>query len=164
MTTKKLILAAIALVILGGGVFSLSQKNGTMPQNPTPTPTQQAQPTTMQQESASSSTMEKEGNTIIYNTDSGYAPAILTVKSGTTVTFKNESGSPMWTATGLHPTHRIYPGSDIAKCGTAEQSKIFDACKGYEKGESWPFTFNEKGTWKYHNHLRVSYTGTIVVE
>jgi len=62
----------------------------------------------------------------------------------------------------MHPTHTVYPGSDVKKCGSDES--IFDACKGLEQGESFSFTFNEIGSWGYHDHLRASTTGKIVVE
>ena len=64
----------------------------------------------------------------------------------------------------MHPTHKVYPGSDIEKCGTAEESNIFDACRGLKEGESYEFTFNEKGSWRYHDHLNIKNTGSIIVE
>jgi len=70
----------------------------------------------------------------------------------------------MWTASAFHPTHKAYPGSDIAKCGIQSQIGIFDACRGYGSGESWEFKFDEQGTWKYHNHMQANHSGTIVVE
>ncbi len=95
-------------------------------------------------------------------TASGFEPKTLTLKAGTTVTFVNEDSNKHWPASAMHPTHTVYPGSDIKKCGTDES--IFDACKGLTQGESFSFTFNEKGSWKYHDHIGVSSTGTIVVE
>ncbi|MEK6900589.1 MAG: cupredoxin domain-containing protein [Nanoarchaeota archaeon] len=95
-------------------------------------------------------------------TADGFQPKTLEVKAGTTVTFVNEDTAKHWPASAMHPTHTIYPGSGIEKCGTEEA--IFDACKGLGQGESFSFTFNEIGSWKYHDHLSVSSTGTIVVE
>lgn len=62
-------------------------------------------------------------------TKDGFVPKTLTVHAGDTVRFTNTDTSPHWPASDDHPTHRLYPGSDIAKCGTPEQSGIFDACK-----------------------------------
>ena len=95
-------------------------------------------------------------------TTTGFEPKMLTIKAGTTVTFVNEDANQHWPASAMHPTHTVYPGSDIKKCGSSES--IFDACKGLEQGESFSFTFTEKGSWKYHDHLGISSTGTIVVE
>ena len=95
-------------------------------------------------------------------TSTGFEPKTLTVKAGTTVTFVNEDSNKHWPASAMHPTHTVYPGSDIKKCASNEN--IFDACKGLVSGESFFFTFNEKGSWGYHDHLRSSSTGKIVVE
>ena len=93
----------------------------------------------------------------------GFSPATITVKKGTTVTFSNESGKDFWPASALHPTHTVYPGSSVEKCGTIDASKIFDACAGIKSGSSWSFVFNEVGSWKYHDHLSASRFGTVVV-
>ena len=60
------------------------------------------------------------------------------------------SSSTAWPASAFHPTHEVYPG--------------FDALKGINMGESYSFTFDKIGSWKYHNHLSPSVTGAIIVE
>lgn len=107
-------------------------------------------------------TNEGANKNTIKITASGFEPKTLTIEVGTTVTFVNEDSNKHWPASAVHPTHEVYPGSSIKKCGTGE--KIFDVCKGLAQGESFSFTFNEKGSWKYHDHLSISSTGTIVVE
>ena len=102
-------------------------------------------------------------NLITY-TDSGYAPNTITIKKGETVTWKNESKLLMWTASAVHPTHKAYPGTNIANCGTPAGSNQFDACRGVASGQSWSFKFDNVGTWGYHNHLKASDWGKIVVE
>ena len=102
--------------------------------------------------------VEEEGeNTILY-TDSGFSPALLTVSVGDVVIFENRSSRSTWVASALHPTHRLYPVSGGCIGST------FDACEGISSGFSWSFTFNERGTWRYHDHLNARFTGTIVVE
>ena len=91
-------------------------------------------------------------------TAEGFSPKTITIKAGDTVTFVNEDSNQHWPASAMHPTHNVYPES-----GGCIGSK-FDACKGLEQGESFSFTFNEKGSWKYHDHLSVPSTGTVVVE
>lgn len=95
---------------------------------------------------------------------SGYFPSTLTIKIGDTINFVNEDVRLTWPASDIHPTHTVYPGSSISKCGTSEENKIFDACKGLQQGESYSFTFNEAGTWSYHDHLSPGKKGTIIVE
>lgn len=101
--------------------------------------------------------------TVTY-TDSGYSPKEVIISQGGTVTFLNESSRTMWPATAIHPIHTIYPGSGILKCGTAEQPRIFDACKGITQSASWSFIFQEQGSWGYHDHLNISRTGKIIVQ
>jgi plastocyanin len=93
-----------------------------------------------------------------------FSPSTLRVSVGTRVTFRNDSTSSTWPASAFHPTHTVYPGSDIAKCGTADQGNIFDSCNGIQPTGEWSFVFLSAGTWHYHNHLNPSQTGTIIVE
>lgn len=96
-------------------------------------------------------------------TSSGFSPRTLTINAGDTVTWTNKDSRRHWPASASHPTHTIYPGSSISKCGTSAESEIFDACRGLSAGESYSFIFSEKGTWQYHDHLSTSRTGTIIV-
>jgi len=97
--------------------------------------------------------------------DGSFVPAELTIKQGDTVTWANKWTKDSWPASASHPTHEVYPGSGIEKCDTSEQSGIFDACKGLKPGESWSFTFNEKGSWGYHDHLNFpGKFGKVIVE
>lgn len=96
-------------------------------------------------------------NIVIY-TNNGYSPGTLRVKIGTTVTFKNESLAPMWTASDVCPTHRLYPTTGGCIGST------FDSCQEIGKDDSWQFKFDVIGTWKYHNHLNPEQKGTVIVE
>ncbi len=99
----------------------------------------------------------KETATITY-TDEGYSPAAVTVKKGGTVTFVNESSTGMWPASAVHPTHRAYPTTDGCLGST------FDACRRVEPGDSWTFSFDIPGRWRFHNHLTPTFVGSITVE
>lgn len=102
---------------------------------------------------------------LVSATDNGFSPSAVTIKRGETVRFvNNQSVAAMWVASAVHPTHTVYPGSGIAKCGTAAQSEIFDTCRGLNLGEFWEFTFENAGSWGYHNHLNPRQTGKIIVE
>ena len=101
---------------------------------------------------------------IIEFTEEGYLPSSLTINKGETVTFVNKADKSTWPASNVHPTHTVYPKSDIQKCGTSEEAKIFDACKELAKGETYSFTFNEEGKWEYHDHLSARKKGTIIVQ
>ncbi len=89
------------------------------------------------------------GRTMVAYTDSGFSPASVTVKVGTTVTFVNNSAKQMWVASAVHPTHQLLPG--------------FDQLKSVGKDGTYEYTFEKVGTWKYHNHVGPSDTGSVVV-
>jgi len=91
-------------------------------------------------------------------TDAGFSPRILTVKKGTTVSFKNTSSRPMRVASDPHPTHDKYP----TKGGCV--GSTFDVCNTIAPSQSWSFTFDAVGTWGYHNHVNPREGGTIVVQ
>ena len=113
----------------------------------------------------STSPLVGNGETItVTYTNSGYSPKEVTISRGTQVIFENENNLFMWTATTIHPTHTIYPGSSILKCSGPEKVSIFDACQAIAQGESWSFIFKEQGTWRYHDHLQTRFTGKIIVE
>ena len=91
-------------------------------------------------------------------TASGFDPNTLKVNVGETVTFVNKDSVSHWPASGIHPTHDLYP--EAGGC----IGSTFDACGPLKPGESFSFTFNYKGTWTYHDHLNSGLTGTIIVE
>lgn len=94
-------------------------------------------------------------------TEAGYDPKSITIRKGDTVRFVNNATSQdTWPASAVHPTHSIYPEKTSSDClGSA-----FDACRGLRPGESWEFTFNQAGEWRFHDHNHASKTGVILVE
>ena len=172
------IIVLVLLVLIGVGYYLLKKIGEPalvpeLPQPPTPpvfevpsTPTAPTTPTATPTEVETSevTTEVKTSEVIIKITDNGFEPKEIEITKGTKVIWINESNRPSWPASDIHPTHRLYPGSGIEKCGTPEQDKIFDACKGLAQGESWSFTFNEIGEWGYHDHLNPIWTGKIIVK
>ncbi len=98
--------------------------------------------------------------TVVTYTDDGFSPETVTITQGDTVRFVNESGGRMWVGSDIHPTHSLYSEKTTNDClGSA-----FDQCGVNNNGESWEFTFTQAGEWGYHNHVRASKRGTVVVE
>lgn len=96
--------------------------------------------------------------TITY-TDDGFSPRDITIPQGTRVRFLNASHEAVWPASGVHPTHTLYPEKESSDClGSA-----FDACRGLTPGEFYDFTFYYVGTWPYHDHEHAYNSGTITV-
>ncbi|MDA1337262.1 MAG: hypothetical protein O3C23_00630, partial [bacterium] len=79
----------------------------------------------------------------------GWFPQELTLEKGDTVTFTTAGDKFFWPASNIHPTHSIYPE--------------FDPKKPIPVGESWSFTFNKPGTWRFHDHIQASNIGEIIV-
>ena len=71
-----------------------------------------------------------------------FSPASLTVKKGTTVTWTNKD------STAHQP---------VADSGTGPQSPIL------QTGQSYSFTYNQTGTFKYHCAIHPEMTGSVTV-
>lgn len=97
--------------------------------------------------------------TITY-TDGGYVPNEVTIKKSDAVRWVNESSVEMWPAAAVHPTHSLYPEKSDSDC----LGSSFDACKRIPSGGLWEFTFNDVGSWKFHDHVRPSKTGVVTVD
>jgi len=90
------------------------------------------------------------GEKTIKLTDSGFVPQTVTINVGDSVTFVTDVDRPFWPASNLHPSHEIYSAFDPKMPLTPE--------------ESWSFTFDRAGDWKFHDHIRSYFTGMIHVK
>ena len=133
--TPYLIFAlAIIMILVGGFAFMNSSNKTSGTPAPTSTPINQ----------------ETTDNTILYDGKT-FSPSTLTVKVGTTVTFKNVGKSDdMWPASAPHPTHTNLPD--------------FDSKRDIKIGESYSYTFTKVGDWGFHNHENPTANGKIVVQ
>lgn len=167
---KNLVIIVLAILVLAGVGYYFFTKFRVSTLSP-----ELSQPTTQQVSEdlitptsptpqATSTTEVAPKEVIIKITANGFEPEEVEITKGTKVTWINEQPNPSWPASAVHPTHEVYPGSSIKKCGTPEQNKIFDACRGLKQGESWGFVFNEVGEWYYHDHLNPSWKGEIIVK
>ena len=168
---KKLIIGGAVVVVIALGWFMFGGKNKQVvapttdtqvqTENQTPTaavPTTPAKKTSTVPAQGSIPVQEINPNPIATNpqtltvtfTGGSFTPNSLTIKKGWTVKFVNKGQSSMWVASGPHPMHTNYPA--------------FDQRASVGSEGSYSFTFDKVGTWKYHNHLNSSQTGTIVVE
>lgn len=91
---------------------------------------------------------------IVTYTQEGFEPNEITIQKGDTVTFVNNSDTPLWVASDPHPEHTDYPEFDVARSKGGQMPKI---------GENFSFTFSRLGTWAYHNHTASSDTGKVGV-
>lgn len=138
-------LGAAGLIIVLAGYFLLLPKTpqASQPQGQTTTPQNSVQET-----KGASDTVVVGEITVTIN-EGFFRPEKVTIKKGTKVFFNNATQKPHQPASDDHPTHQKYPG--------------FDPKKEIPPAESWSFTFNNVGTWGYHDHLTPTAKGTIVV-
>ena len=83
-------------------------------------------------------------------TDEGFSPSLVEINQGDTVEFVNQSRRPMWIASNRHPAHDVLP--------TFDQFTV----SGF--GEKWQYTFDQKGEWKYHDHVNARMGGVVRVK
>ncbi len=95
---------------------------------------------------------------VVEITSDGFSPDAITVGVGETVTWINRDTDTHWPASATHPSHTVYPTTGGCIGST------FDACGALGEGESWSFTFDEVGEWKYHDHLNPSLWGSVTVQ
>lgn len=146
------ILLAIAVVVLAGAFFFVSDKSAPFPDGESVD-----QDADVGGQSPQVVPGSQETFTVSY-TDSGFSPRSITVKSGDTVVFKNNGAGAFWLGSDPHPLHNNYPttGGCI--------SSTFDSCARVTSGQSFSFVFDVAGSWGYHNHLNPSQRGTVVVQ
>ena len=137
----------------GGNLPKVMQKNIDSGMTPQVTPSMSPSEQTTVPDSTSAMVGGTKGGVVSQSTinyiESGFSPAAITVKKGTSVTFENQSTVGMWVASDVHPTHQLLPG--------------FDAKKSIVKGGVYTYTFAKVGTWTFHNHASPTHTGKVVV-
>lgn len=153
MNTKALwIILIIALVAIGAWL-AFEGKDATESTNEMNTPT----------ETSPTGTDATDAKTVtVTYTDSGFSPQTLTVSTGDTVRFVNQSSHGMWVGADEHPTHTEYDGT--SRNEHCPDGGSFDQCVSAGAGGIYEFTFTKPGTFGYHNHVRAADSGTVVVE
>ncbi|MEK7617102.1 MAG: cupredoxin domain-containing protein [Patescibacteria group bacterium] len=145
MSSRNLTIGVIVvLVILAGWYFLQSQKA----QAPSPAPqvtTEEASPSTS--EATETAQMEKNVVTI---SSSGFMPQNITIKAGDTISWMNEDSESHQVQSAVHPTHQLYPPLNTVGL--------------LKSGEKKSLSFPDAGTYKYHDHLNPSLTGSVTVE
>ena len=140
---NKTVIVIIVVAILAGGVFFyLNNQKATEPQTQTPVGQTQVSPTTVQESPAVT-------ENLVTLTSDGYSPVTITIETGTTVTWANNSGDEATVSSDPHPVHTDFSPLNLGK---------------FSNGEKLTLTFDKAGTYKYHNHLNSSQKGTIIVE
>lgn len=79
----------------------------------------------------------------------GFSPVSITIKKGEAVTWINQSGRDASVNSAPHPTHNLYRFLNLGV---------------FPNGSSVQTTFENAGSYSYHNHLKSEQQGTVVVK
>lgn len=141
MNNNKLLFVGLAVVVVVlAGVALLSTKG-----NNTTNPVTQNQGTN----TVPTAAPEQMVTTGVTVTAQGFEPKTVTIKAGTKVLWTNNSGATVTVTSALHPTHLLFPFLNLGE---------------FSDGSTVEAVFDKPGTYKYHNHLDPSQTGTVIVE
>lgn len=146
MSRNWMIAAIVIVVLIVAGVMLTRPKQPATPPTPsvqTPTSTESAAQT-----GATEGAVVKE-ETVVKVTSTGFSPKTVTIKAGESVTWMNDDTAVHAVNSAVHPTHQVYPPLNLGNI---------------QAGEKLSLTFPTAGTYKYHNHLNPSLTGSVTVE
>ncbi len=137
-----IIVVVALLAVSAGGILLINKKpSATNTQAPAQTSTTTTDPSaTGSEDGQDGQTAQQASNVTIENF--AYTPATITVKKGTTVTWTNQDSMQ----------------HDVSADGGAFKSELL------AKDESFSFTFDEVGTFKYHCTPHPNMIGTVIVE
>jgi len=146
---RKILLGVAAVVVLGVGVWAVTQ-TGNSDGGDTSSREETSQSSEQTNGDREAQNNEQQSEHAVAFTNEGFSPETITVEPGETVTWTNQSQEKMWVASSVHPTHNQLPG--------------FDQREGVDESASYSYQFQQKGEWSYHNHLRPTHKGTVIVE
>lgn len=121
---------------------------------------------TSNQDSHTISGTSNEAVAYVVYTNAGFEPSTLSVASGTTVLWTNDSDKLLWVASNPHPSHTNLPGFDEGGIeGTPDVvGGVIPVAYAHSRASIYRYTFLEAGSWAYHNHLVPTDRGIVVVE
>lgn len=163
---KSYLPVVIILALIGLGAVLILANNNQGPTNnraatisvtptravATPTPTVEVSPaedpTTTESTSPSAKTSSQEQ--LITITDTSSKLPTLNIPAGTKATWVNKSKKPIQIFSTPHPQHTDYPA--------------LNSVGNINPGAKKSFTFEEAGTYKWHNHLKLTVNGSVTVK
>ena len=148
MSRNVVILGVVIVLLILGGWLLMRPKQSAVPQ-PTEAPTEAPVSSPSPTSSASEGAMMKESKNMVNITASSFNPKSLTIKVGDSVTWMNGDTQDHTVNSAPHPTHTVYPPLNLGLIKPGEQKSL---------------TFPTPGTYKYHDHLNPSLTGSITVQ
>lgn len=146
---NKTLVVIIAVLIVIGAVVVFAGKIGNKSVQPSNVTSQPGTPVQSTANPGTGGTAPKETIATVNLTSSGFNPKTITIKTGTRVIWINKSAAAATVNSDIHPTHQLYTPLNLGE---------------FPNGSSVQLVFDKPGTYKYHDHLNPSRTGTVVVE
>lgn len=147
MSSRNVMIAVVVLVVvLAGGWFLLRPQQTVAPAPSAEVTPKETYPEASVEPATNSAMMEKTKVTI---SATGFSPKTVTIKVGEAVTWTNSDSANHTVNSDPHPTHTIYPSLNLGPI---------------QPGTSKSLTFDKVGTYRYHDHLNPSLTGTVTVQ
>lgn len=144
MSRNVTLAIAVVLVLIVGGWLLTRPKQTTIPESTQPTPT----PLSTESASPAAASPAAAAN-LITIAKSGFSAKDTTIKAGESVTWVNSDTVDHTVNSAIHPTHTIYPPLNLGIIKPGDQKSL---------------TFPQAGTYKYHDHLNPSLTGSVTVQ
>lgn len=102
-----------------------------------------------QTSSTPTATLAEQGAVVITYDGTGFNPEEVKVKTNQKIIFKNTSNGLVQVNSDPHPTHTLYPDLNVDVISANSKKDV---------------TLGTVGTYRYHNHIKASQGGVIVVE
>lgn len=100
------------------------------------------------EESSSAAAIPSTKNLVMVASN-GFSTKEITIKAGESVTWENQDSVDHTVNSAVHPTHLVYPPLNLGVIKPGEQKSL---------------AFPAVGTYKYHDHLNPSLTGSVTVQ
>lgn len=146
--SRNLVIGIVVVLVLIVGGWYLTKPKQQAPEAPQPTPAPATTEGAAPSPASEGAMMKKEAN-LVKITSSGFSPQTLTIKLGDSVTWENDDSENHTVNSAPHPTHTAYPSLNLGVIKPGDQKSL---------------TFPTTGTYKYHDHLNPSLTGSVTVE
>ncbi len=152
MSSRNIVIASVVilLVIAGGWYLTRSKPQTPLETSQTQTPQPRSTESATTSESTEEAMMEEKKGSVVKISSSGFSPKNITIKVGGSVTWENGDNEDHIVNSATHPTHTLFPILNQVGLIKPEGTKTLK--------------FTTAGTFKYHDHLNPSLTGTVTVE
>lgn len=148
MNRNWIIIAVILVLVVLGLAYTLAQR-GNMAKPQTEQESASIEVTQPTSPPAETSPSAEVAGMMVKITSTGFSPKEMKIKAGETVTWMNEDTAVHTVNSAVHPTHQVYTPLNLGNIPAGGKVSL---------------TFPTAGTYKYHDHLTPTVTGSVIVE